>query len=141
MFKCAVEPLARRGRSSPDPVELTIGKRSGSTINYFAGTIDDARVYDRALAVVEITALVLGDDGSPIVAIRDVAPDPRFASVDQVFIDFSEAVINFDVNDLSLTRDGAKIPLTGIATLATSDNSRRALGGWTLSPISRASTN
>lgn len=118
----------KTGMILSDPVELAIGKRSGSTINYFDGIIDDARVYDRALAPGEIATLASGDAGLPTVIIRDVSPDPRFAAVDQIFIDFTEPVGNFDVSDLSLTRDGAVLPLSGMATLTTTDSTRWRLG-------------
>jgi hypothetical protein len=49
--------LARTGPISPDTVGVTLGKRSGSTLNYFSGILDDVRIYNRALSTDEIAAL------------------------------------------------------------------------------------
>ncbi|MCI0541009.1 MAG: LamG domain-containing protein [Verrucomicrobiales bacterium] len=58
--------LARTGPISPDTVGVALGKRSGSPINYFNGTLDDVRIYNRALSADEIAALTnLTDDRSP----------------------------------------------------------------------------
>ena len=67
------------------------------------------------------------DATGPAATIQDVTPDPRDAAVDAVTIAFNEPVFGFDPADLTLTRDGAAVPLAG-ATLDTIDNNVT----WTL---------
>lgn len=66
---------------------------------------------------------------APTATITPVAPDPRNSAVGSLNITFSEAVSNFDVADLSLTRDGTAVSLAG-ATLTTTDNIT-----WTLNNL------
>ena len=49
----------------------------------------------------------LMDVADPVADIVDVTPDPRNTSVGEVTLSFSEPVTGFDIDDLSLTRDGA----------------------------------
>ncbi len=51
---------------------LNIGRRSNARDRYFAGLIDDARIYDRALTVQEIAALPGCDSTTPF-----TSPPPR----------------------------------------------------------------
>lgn len=67
------------------------------------------------------------DTTNPTADILDVSPDPRDRNVSSITVQFSEAVNNFDLTDLSLTRDGSSISLAG-ATLTTSDNITWTLG-------------
>ncbi len=53
--------------------------------------------------------------------IVDVSPDPRTTAVEQITIQFSDAVIGFDLPDLRLTRDGGSNLLTGSQWLSTGD--------------------
>jgi hypothetical protein len=50
----------------------------------------------------------------PTADIVDVTPDPRSIPVGAVTINFSEAVTGVDINDLTLTRNGTKVDLTGL---------------------------
>ncbi|HEY0320623.1 MAG TPA: Ig-like domain repeat protein, partial [Pyrinomonadaceae bacterium] len=68
------------------------------------------------------------DTVAPTVNITAVAPDPRNTSVSSITIVFSEAVVGFDLADLSLTRDGGGNLLTGAQTLTTLDNITWTLG-------------
>lgn len=53
--------------------------------------------------------------GSPtVIAVGPVTPTPRSVAVGDVFIEFSEDVTGFDITDLSLTRNGINVPLTGV---------------------------
>ncbi len=45
--------------------DLNIGRRSGALDRHFAGLIDNARIYDRALMVQEIAALPGCDSTTP----------------------------------------------------------------------------
>ncbi len=63
---------------------------------------------------------------NPTVTFDPITPDPRNTSVSIIPITFSEPVTGFSIADLSLTRNGVSIPLTG-ATLNTSNNIN-----WTL---------
>jgi hypothetical protein len=59
------------------------------------------------------------DTAAPTADVVDVSPDPRTTAVDSVAVVFSEAVQQFDVTDLSLTREGAAVTL-GAAQAPTS---------------------
>jgi len=65
---------------------------------------------------------------SPTASITPVAPDPRNSAVTSIQIVFSEPVLNFDVSDLSLTRDGIALGLSG-ASLSTTDGASFTLNG------------
>jgi hypothetical protein len=68
------------------------------------------------------------DHTAPTASFVPVAPDPRSAAVDSIRIVFSEPVVNFDLADLQLTRDGGPDLLTGAESLATSDGMTWDLG-------------
>jgi CSLREA domain-containing protein len=68
------------------------------------------------------------DKNAPTVNITAVTPDPRNTSVSSITIVFSEAVTGFDLNDLSLKRDGGANLLTGAQTLTSGDNITWTLG-------------
>ncbi len=66
---------------------------------------------------------------APVTAdVVDVTPDPRTTSVEAVLVQFSRAVTGFDAGDLTLTRDGETVPLTGIS-VSTSDGVRWTVAG------------
>jgi hypothetical protein len=71
------------------------------------------------------------DQTPPTVAITPVAPDPRYAVVDQMTIVFSEPVSNFGYSNLSLTRNGGANLLTGQQILFSGDGAT-----WTLDSLS-----
>ncbi|MEM9213054.1 MAG: ExeM/NucH family extracellular endonuclease [Cyanobacteria bacterium P01_F01_bin.150] len=48
------------------------------------------------------------------VSIPAITPNVRDTALDQVQIQFTEAIANFDINDLKLTRNGVDVPLTGV---------------------------
>jgi hypothetical protein len=50
----------------------------------------------------------------PVATFDDVVPNPRATALSSAAIVFSEPVSGFDVADLSLTRNGAAVPLTGV---------------------------
>jgi hypothetical protein len=54
------------------------------------------------------------DVGGPTADIVDISPDPRTTFVGNVAINFSEAVTGVDINDFTLTRDGAAVNLGGL---------------------------
>ncbi len=72
------------------------------------------------------------DQTAPTVDVVDVTPDPRVTAVETLTIQFSEPIKNFDLADLSLTRDGVAIALT-TATLTSNDNQVWTLGNLKLS--------
>jgi subtilisin family serine protease len=62
--------------------------------------------------------------------IAEVSPDPRATSVSSISLTFSEAVENFDLEDLSLTRDGDPVSLANATLTNTSqDRIHWTLGG------------
>lgn len=69
------------------------------------------------------------DKTAPTADIVDVTPDPRPGiAVDTITIRFSEAVSNFDLSDLLLSRDGTNVPMAA-TTLSTIDNQTFTLRG------------
>jgi len=75
----------------------------------------------------------LVDTTAPTATISEVTPDPRNSAVDSITIVFDEAVSDFEIGDLSLTRDTGPGPganlLTGSQTLSTSDDVTYTLSG------------
>jgi hypothetical protein len=65
----------------------------------------------------------------PTVGLEAVTPDPRTSPIDQIAVTFSEAVVGFDLFDLSLVRAGGSNLLESGATLATTDNRTWTLAG------------
>ena len=59
---------------------------------------------------------------APTVAITAVSPDPRTAPVTTMTITFSTPVQNFDLSDLTLTRDNGPNLINGNFSLATANN-------------------
>ena len=68
------------------------------------------------------------DTDAPTATIAAIDPDPRVTPVASVQISFSDRVFGFDLADLTLTRDGQAVALTG-ATLSTDDSILWTLGG------------
>jgi len=68
------------------------------------------------------------DTSLPTAGITAVDPDPQTTSVNQLSIQFSEAVTGFDLADLSLVVDGGENLLTGAETLTSGDNVTWVLG-------------
>ena len=68
----------------------------------------------------------------PTVNISEVIPDPRLQAVSDIQIAFSTPVVNFELQDLLLTRDGSGNLLPGEATLTTQDGMV-----WTLNGLDR----
>ncbi len=66
---------------------------------------------------------------APTVAITSVSPDPRTAPVTTMTITFSAPVQNFDLSDLTLTRDNGPNLINGNFSLATNDNTLFTLTG------------
>jgi hypothetical protein len=64
----------------------------------------------------------------PAADILDVLPDPRNTATGQITIVFDRPVLNVDLADLRLSRDGGANLLPGGATLTTSDNQYYTLG-------------
>ena len=62
-------------------------------------------------------ATAITDSTAPTADIVDVTPDPRNTHVGEVTINFDEDVTGFDIGDLTLTRDGVAVDLSG-ATLS-----------------------
>ena len=79
-----------------------------------------------------VRTITIADTTPPTVSASPVAPNPRNTAVDSQVITFSEAVRNFDLSDLKLTRNGGANLLAGSgATLADNGN-----GKWTLGNLS-----
>jgi hypothetical protein len=71
----------------------------------------------------------------PHASITPVSPDPRGNAVSSFTLTFDEAVNGFDLSDLSLTRDGGAVSLSG-ATLTSSDGGLTWTLAGTASPTS-----
>ncbi len=61
------------------------------------------------------------DVSAPTADLLDVVPDPRPTAIDEITIVFSEAVVNVDHTDFTLTQDGAAVSLTAANVPATAD--------------------
>ncbi len=57
----------------------------------------------------------------PTVSVTNVTPNPRATTVGSDTIVFSEQVRNVDLTDLTLTRDGSSVSLSGVPALTSSD--------------------
>jgi hypothetical protein len=67
-YKDGVLVSSNTGPSGPPDAEsstLTLGRHARSTTAFFAGTVDDVRVYDRPLSASEIASLAAADPGDP----------------------------------------------------------------------------
>jgi hypothetical protein len=74
---------------------------------------------------------IIADDDTVLSAtIASVVPDPHTTALSSIDITFSEPVTGFDLGDLTLTRDGSAVSLSG-ASLSTSDNIHYTLNGIT----------
>jgi autotransporter-associated beta strand protein len=71
------------------------------------------------------------DTAAPEAGIVEVSPDPRHSAVGEIVIAFNEPVTGMDLNDLTLTRDGLGVPLTGSGPLSSLDGMNWTLGGLT----------
>ena len=76
------------------------------------------------------------DRTAPTASITAIDPDPRSVPVDSIRIVFSEPVLNFDLADLQLTRDGGGNLLTGTETLASADRITWSLSASALTTLS-----
>ncbi len=74
----------------------------------------------------------------PTASIVPVDPDPRSEPVDSIRIVFSEPVVNFDLADLQLSRDGGENLLTGSEALASADRITWSLETSALATLSGA---
>lgn len=75
------------------------------------------------------------DNTAPLATIVPVSPDPRTSSVDSVTIAFNEAVQNFDLSDLTLTRDNGPNLIDGSFALTTVNNATFTLTGTTAATV------
>jgi len=124
------EPL-----STADGITWTLGDLSGLTalsgeyalmLPALGSGIQDAAGNPLAGAASDIW---FTDTQAPTADVVDVAPDPRTECVYAVQISFSEPVVGFDLDDLSLTRDGSGDLLTGAEPLESPDGVTWTLGG------------
>jgi hypothetical protein len=105
------------GNLSDGPVEITIPALHVADLD---GNWNEAKV-----------ARFVFDAQLPRVEITEVSPDPRISNVSELLIRFSEPVRNFDLSDLTLTRNDGANRLPGLATLTRLDDRT-----WQLSNIS-----
>jgi hypothetical protein len=71
------------------------------------------------------------DTTAPLATIVPVSPDPRTSPVNSMTIVFNEPVQNFDLSDLTLTRDNGPNLIDGSFTLTTVNNATFTLTGTT----------
>jgi hypothetical protein len=138
--------LSRQGGEEllPDSATLTKGADNKRwTLGNLSALTNADGVYAISVSAVGITdlagnALVTGASGNftadvtgPTAAISPVTPDPRKSAVSSVVITFSEPVKGGALANLTLTRNGGVIPLTGVATLTKSVDNKT----WTLANL------
>jgi len=75
------------------------------------------------------------DTAAPRATIVPVSPDPRTSSVGSITIAFNEAVQNFDLSDLTLTRDNGPNLIDGSFALTTVNNATFTLTGTTAATV------
>ncbi|MBC8105215.1 MAG: matrixin family metalloprotease [Anaerolineae bacterium] len=88
-------------------------------VNDQTGSPNAVQAYTLSTTVTEAQAVAV---------IAPVSPDPRATVVSSININFNEAVNGFDLNDLTLTREGEIQSLAG-ATLGTANNINYTLSG------------
>ena len=107
------------------------------SITYTPGTSQDAIiVVKRVSGSGQFTLSTPVDLIPPTVSITPVTPNPRNTTVATITIEFSEPVVNVDLSDFTLTRDGGGNLLTGAQTLNTANDIVFTLGN--LAPITGA---
>jgi hypothetical protein len=97
-----------------NPLSLAFDQRGSGFPRVVGGTAD--------MGAFELSTL------PPTVDIVNVTPDPRNTAVTSVGINFNEAILGFNLADLSLTRNGGANLLTGAQTLTSGDNKTWMLG-------------
>ena len=121
--------------TSPDDVTWTLGGLGGLTDvdgNYLlmliaAGSgIQNSQNEPMTIGAADNWAT---DLTPPQADLLDVDPDPRFASVDEIDVVFSEPVSGLDLSDFSFTRDGGENLLGAAQSLSTDDGLTWTLGG------------
>ncbi len=90
-------------------------------------TVTDMAGNEAISTILEVTV----DQTVPVGAIYEVVPNPRHTDVPSVTLDFGEIVDGLDLDDLTLTLDGAEIawPETGVTLLPTAVVGEYELGG------------
>jgi hypothetical protein len=132
-----VSNTAAAGTPDPETGTLLIGRHSTSSGNYFTGTVDDVRVYDRALAEDEIKQVMRGNPllaGSPnpgpgaVVDIRDATALSWVAGDTAVSHDVyfgtdrnGVAAADKDAAEYQGNQPGTSFALTGLVELGGGD--------------------
>ncbi|NJO16122.1 MAG: hypothetical protein HC877_10315 [Thioploca sp.] len=101
-------------------------------LNFFGGTsalqflLSDSSPFDNISDTFTIVNDEIDNIAPSINSITITDPNPHTLSdvVNGITIEFSETVINFDLSELTLTRDSTAIPLTSAQTLTTSDGGK-----------------
>ncbi|MDB5297606.1 MAG: conserved repeat domain protein [Phycisphaerales bacterium] len=126
-------PYTIGGDNGADVFDWTppVGQHTLQLVQYSGanatGTIVAASVAMNLTVLSATTSPPPGDTTPPTAAVAAVTT-PRTTPVDGTSITFSEPVTGFDVTDLTLTRGGSAVALTG-ASLATTDNKTFTLTG------------
>ena len=111
-----------------DPA-TTLQEHTGYYVEVASGAFEDLSGNDFAgISGLTVWNFTTGDFTAPTADIVNVTPDPRTSAVSSITIVFSEAVVGFDLADLTLTRSSDSNLLTDAQTLSTSDNVTWVLG-------------
>lgn len=117
-----LDPESQAGMPEFDDYRLTIS--SGELTDTLGNPLNDG-----ADEVIEFRI----DTRGPVPNITDITPDPRNSPVSSATITFSQPVNNFDLSEVTLTRDGGADLISGSgASLSTSDSGTT----WLLSGLS-----
>ncbi len=106
--------------------------------NFGKTALDYAKSEGYSRQVVDALVKAMGlDKTKPSGDVVDVSPDPRATSVTDFTINFSERVLNFDLTDITLTRNGVAVDLPSGAALTANDDQHfqlSGMGGTTAAP-------
>ncbi|WP_418138932.1 cadherin domain-containing protein [Marinomonas sp. RS-M-Aa-14] len=102
--KLTINPTNNLMATNQYAIQITAGALTDSSNNALAA-VSDTTSYNFTTGTVDTTA--------PTVAIVDVT-SPTQPNASTVAINFSEQVVNVDISDFSLTKDGAAVDISGL---------------------------
>jgi len=133
------------GQITPIAGPLNLGRRGSSNINYFAGELDDVRIYSGALSAVDVTLLYnssgasgpqSGDAIPPLISITSPLPQATLSGATSIAAVASD---NVGVASVQFTVDGGNVgaEITTAPYSATWDTRTISNGPHTVTAIAR----
>ena len=127
-------PITFNPGQTTQNVVVTVNGDLGSELNetYF---VNLSNLVNATVADGQGLGTINDNESFVTASLAAVSPNPRGTDLSSLDVHFSEPVNGFDMADLSLSRDGQSISLTG-ASLSTSDNMT-----WTINGLSTMTAN